>query len=429
VKLAKKPLVQNAFLRNNAVLFVGSILVGFGNYVYYPVLGRIMPPAPFGEVQALAALFTQLSLFLIVLGQVTVNIVANYDDEEKKQHILFELEKFAFMLSIGLSIVLAAFSWQLRSFFHFESALPFILLLFSLDISVPLAFRNAYLRAHKDFTGTSVSQLIGSFSKIALSAGLVIFGFKSAGAMGGIVISQVLSFWYAAVLAKKLGFHKPKDVPYWSKPDMRALAPELKYAGLVLISSLAITLLSSIDIFVVKHYFDPQTAGVYAGISTVAKIIFFLTGSISQVLLPSVKLNQTTKENFGYLVKSAILLIAIGGSAVIIFTVMAKNVVHILMGAKYITYAHLLPQLSLAMFLLSIVGLFISYYLALRKYLLSVIVSFGIVVTGWLMLVHHASLNEVVGDLVYGSVAMLGFIGAWRGVCAFRIRGRTNGEA
>jgi len=45
-----------------------------------------------------------------------------------------------------------------------------------------------------------------------------------------------------------------------------------------------------------------------------------------------------------------------------------------------------------------------------------------------LMLARHASFNEGVGDLVYGSLAMLGFIGAWRGACAFKIRGRTNGQ-
>jgi len=390
------------------------------------VMGRLMEPSGFGEVQALTALFTQLSLFLIVLGQVTVNIVANYEDEDKKQKVLFELEKLAFMLSFAIALVLCAFSWQLRAFFNFESVWPFIILLGALVISVPLAFRNAFLRAHKRFDSFSISQLIGSFTKVLLSAALVVIGFKSGGAMAGILLAQVLAFFYAAAVARRLGFFRPSSSSYRTKLDMAIIRPEIKYAGLVLLGSLAIALLSSIDIFVVKHYFDPHTAGEYAGISTVAKIIFFLTGSISQVLLPSVKLNQPATQNRGYLWKSLTLLCIIGGVAVIIFTVMAEKVVHILMGSAYATYVGYLPELSLAMFLLSIAGLFISYYLALRAYGLSVIVILGIAVTGWLMLVRHAQLGDIVSNLVYGSVALLFLIGIWRLMNILKVRRPTS---
>lgn len=420
MKQTLKTITGSTFLRHNAILFVGSLLVGFANYIYYPVLGRLLDPATFGEVQALTALFTQLSLFLIVLGQVTVNIVANYTDEDKKQLVLFELEKFALFLSAGLALLLMAFSWQLRDFFHFESAWPFIIILAGLVMSVPLSFRNAFLRAHKDFTSFSVSQLIGSFAKLGLSAFFVILGFKSIGAMGGILISQLIAFWYAATIARKLGFYKPASSRYLGKIDMSSIRPELKYGALVFIGSLAITLLSSVDIFVVKHYFDPQTAGEYAGISTVAKIIFFLTGSISQVLLPSIKLSNTIRENLSYLGKSLVLLTAIGGASVIIFTAFAEQVVHILMGSAYATYVEFLPELSLAMFLLSVAGLFISYYLALREYQLATVVILGIGVTGWLMVTRHNTLGDVVSNLVYGSIAMLALLGMWRLLLRFK---------
>lgn len=396
------------------MLFIGSIIVGVGNYIYYPILARFLEPVPFGEVQALAALFTQLSLFLIVLGQVTVSIVANYQDEDKKQRVLFELEKFALMISFALGAVLAAFSWQLRSFFQFESIIPFILLLIAIIISVPLAFRNAYLRAHKRFVSVSISQAIGAFAKVGLSVTLVVVGFKTSGAVGGIVVSQVLAFGYAAYKAHQLGFFKPKGSSYLAKPDLKIMVPELKYAVLVFVGSLTITLLSSIDVFVVKHYFDPHTAGEYAAISTVAKIIFFLTGSISQVMLPSVKINAPVRQNFIYFLKSLALLVSIGGVAVIIFTAMPKTIVHILMGPNYLAYAHFLPQLSLTMFLLSIVGLLISYYLALRKYQLIVVVGIGVIATSWLLVTKHASLQDVVSSLMYGSVVLLGLFGTWR---------------
>lgn len=409
-----KRITSSTFLRHNAIFFIGSLLVGVGNYLYYPVLARFLEPVPFGEVQALTALFTQLSLFLIVLGQVTVNVVANYDNEAKKQHILFELEKFAFMLSIGIAIVLAAFSWQLKTFFQFESVLPFMLILLAIVISVPLAFRNAFLRAHKRFASASVSLAISAFTKILFSVALVIIGLKSAGAIGGIVAAQGVAFFYAAMAAKKLGFFRPKNSTYLSAPDLKVMAPELKYTILVFVASMAITLLSSVDVFVVKHYFDPHTAGEYAAVSTVAKIILFLTGSIGQVMLPSVKVKNAARQNTMHLIKSMALLTGVGGLTVIIFTATPGTIVHILMGSDYLAYAHFLPKLSMTMFILSIVGLLISYYLALRKFQLIVVVSLGIAATGWLMVTRHSNLDDVVTSLLYGSVLMLSLFCAWR---------------
>ena len=71
------------FLRNNTIFFAGSVLVGALNYLYYPLIGRLVSPAVFGEIQTLVSLFLQFTIFLNVLGMITVNIMANYADKEK----------------------------------------------------------------------------------------------------------------------------------------------------------------------------------------------------------------------------------------------------------------------------------------------------------------------------------------------------------
>jgi O-antigen/teichoic acid export membrane protein len=402
------------FLRHNAIVFVGSVLVGVGNYIYYPILGRLLAPAAFGEVQALTALFMQLTIFLVVLGQVTVNIVANYTDEGKKQTVLFELERLALIISIVLFVILGALSWKLKAFFQFESTLPFILLLLAVVVSVPVAFRSAFLRAHKRFASASIAQLIGAFGKIALSVGLVLLGLESAGAMGGIVLAQLLMLGYAAYMARRLGWFRPSRSAYGSRPKLALLLPELKYALLVLVGSVAITLISTIDVFVVKHYFDPHTAGEYAGISTVAKIIFFLTASVTQVLLPSVRIAQSKRQNRSYLLKSLVLLLVIGGGATAIIMIFARIVVSVLMGANYLMYVSLLPQLSIVMFLLSIINLLIAYYLALRNYQVGIVMALGTCLVSALMIARHDSLLTIVNNLLYSSIGILLLFLAWR---------------
>src|SRR5687768_6360387 len=86
---------RSSFLRHNAIFFFGSVAVGAINYAYYPILGRMMDPTAFGELQVLVSLFLQFTIFLNVLGMITINIVTNYKDSEKAHRMIFEIEKLS----------------------------------------------------------------------------------------------------------------------------------------------------------------------------------------------------------------------------------------------------------------------------------------------------------------------------------------------
>lgn len=404
---------SSAFLKHNAILFLGSIVVGILNYAYYPILGRILDVQAFGEVQALVSLFLQLNIFLTVLGQVTVNVVANYDDPREKERVVYELEKLGLFMALAGTVVVALFGWKLKAFFNFDSAWPFVIVMGAVVASVPLAFRSAFLRGHKKFGASSMALIIGASGKIVLSSVLVWAGWSTFGAIFGLILAQLIAFGYAAYVARKVGFTRPSNVSIKSLPSWKVLAPEVRYGLLVLCGSLTVTVLSSIDIFVVKHFFDAETAGQYAGVSTVARMIFFLTASIAQVLLPSVKINNPAKQNTSLFIKSMVLLGTLGGGALLIFILFSKQIVTILMGHAYTTYAHLLGELSVVMFVISIINLIVSYYIALRRYQVSIIVVLGAAFTVALLAVQHQTLDAVVNSLLYGSVTMLGMFALW----------------
>ena len=68
-----KKLIKDDFLKNNAIFFIGSMAVAVLNYLYHPILGRMMSVEDFGEVQSLISLFIQLSIFMGVFNIITVN--------------------------------------------------------------------------------------------------------------------------------------------------------------------------------------------------------------------------------------------------------------------------------------------------------------------------------------------------------------------
>jgi O-antigen/teichoic acid export membrane protein len=398
-----KILKRNSFLRHNIVFFLGSVVVGVLNYAYYPVLGRMMSPGSFGEIQVLVSLFLQFTIFLNVLGMITVNITTNYSNTQKAHRIIFELEKLAAYGALAIVAVTIFAGDFLRAQLQFDSSMPFFALALALLVSIPLTFRTSFIRGKKAFGIASLSQLIGAFIKVAFSALLVALGLGVTGAMFGIVAAQIAAFLYAARWAARLGFDRPADTHYGTLPNLKVVASEIKYAGVVFVGLLSITLLMSIDVIVVKYFFDAHTAGLYAGIAAVARIVFFFAVPLSQVLMPMVKQSRPQSENMILLGKSVALTVLICGPVVGLCWLFPGTVITLLMGASYVQYAELLPVLALVVFIISLVNLVFMYYLTLRQKTVTLIGIIGFVVSLSIMIMWHDTLHAIVYGLLFTS--------------------------
>ncbi|HSX16136.1 MAG TPA: oligosaccharide flippase family protein [Candidatus Saccharimonadales bacterium] len=404
---------SSTFLKHNAIFFFGALAAGALNYVFYPIMARLLPTGSFGEVQALFSLFAQINIFLSVLGLLTVNIVANRSAPKERDEVIIELEKLALLIGLALLVASVFAGGLLQRFFHFGSPWPFAGLALAALVSVPLMFRGAYLRGRQAFLLVSVLAIVAAGGDLVVSILFVLLGWGTTGVMAGLVAAQFAAFVCAAWTARRKGFSGSRRETLFKLPDMRLVAPELRYALVVLACSLTITGLYSVDTIVMKHWFDARTAGLYAGIATIARIIIFITGTIPQVLLPSVKLHQSLAHNRQVLLKSLVLLGAIGGTVLLVFSTMPRFVVGTLMGGSFLAYAGLLPRLGLMVFVISVINLFISYHLALRRYGVALVAASGVAVTAALLALEHQTPVAVVDDLLYGGAAMGLLLGVW----------------
>ena len=404
--LLRKLIMSSPFLRHNAVFFMGSLGVAALNYLYYPVLGRMLPPAEFGEVQTLVSIFTQAAIFLSILTYVTVHITVNARNEAERNETLLALEHSALLAGgavLGVSLLGVPL---LQSFFHFSSVWPFIALIAALGLSIPLMVRMSYLRGRKQYLKSSLADGVGSAAKLILSAVLVVVGLKSFGAMIGLALSQILSLavatWWA-YRAGLRGFGLKR-----SHLNMEALRPQLRYAGAVFLALASVTALFSLDMFAIKHYFSPEQAGLYAGMTTVARIVFFVTAPFTGVLLTMVGLKQSRAKNLLWLFGTLVLTCTVGGAAVLFLVMLPELTIRLLVGGKYLMYAQYLPKLALAMLLLGIANTLLMYQIALRRYtsgFLAIAVTFFTVV---FVAVRHNVPGQVVDDVLVGSTALAG---------------------
>lgn len=400
------------FFKYNLVFFIGSVSVGALNYLYYPVIGRLMTPSAFGEVQTLISLFLQLTIFLNVLSLVAVNLIANNKDK-RAQRIVTELQLAALWIA-GFGLLITAIATPvLQSSFRFSSGWPFILLAVALLAAVPFTFQTAYLRAQKRFAATSTANLVVAGGKLLLSAAFVLIGFGTAGAIGGLIAAQIIGLLYALSKTKL----QPRKIitllrQHWW-PNLGLLAGELRYVGYALAGLLAVTLLLSLDVVLVKYFFDAHTAGLYAGVATVARIIFFLTASVAQVLLPSVKLGASTSANHSLLVKSLLILSGLSLPVLLFAWLFPSFVMGLLMGSQYLALSHLLAPLSLAIFFVSILNLLVSYCLALRHYTPIILTVIGTAATYAAMMIWHDSPQAIVTILLWGSAGVTSMVAMW----------------
>lgn len=399
-----KPKIDSAFLRHNAILFAGSVLVGALNYLYYPIVGRILKPADFGEVQTLISLFLQLTIFLTVIGVVGTNIVTHYKKAQQRDQIFFNLEKLCIIVALSFLVVSLVTSPFLKQALNFNSAWPFVLLALSVAVSVPLFLRLAFLRGKQQFLAVSLSQIISAIGKLILSWILVVVGLGTMGAMLGLVAAQIVAAAYTWLKAHKAGLSSQVIKNYLSLPDLKNIVPELKFSFFVLIGSLGVIALFSVDVIIVKYFFDANTAGLYAGVATVGRTVFFLTASVAQVLLASVGNSPKHKT---LLVKSLVLITLVTVPIFALFCMFPSEIVSLLMGQQYSQYAFLLPLLVVANFTISIINLLVLYFLALRRAIASVVAIMGFVASCVLMILNHDSLNSIVYNLLIGSSVTL----------------------
>jgi len=398
-----KRALRDEFVKNNIVLFIGSVTVAFLNYLYHPVLGRLMNVADFGEVQVIISLFMLTGVLGGVVKNVIVNITANEEEGDNQKEVILMLGKLSIYLVLLFSFLVIVFSNFFRQELNFHSYWPFITLALIISWSMAFNVRQAVLQGLSRFWEISISGAIVSLGRLGFAVIFIYLGWSSFGAIFGLLLAQMLAFYYVFLKTRQ---HLKLNAAKHIKIDGR-VKKELWYGLSILISSIAVTFLYTFDVVLVKYFFSADEAGLYSGIATVGRIIFFLTASISVVLLSAVKIDKAKKENLKTLTKGLLLTISLGGTALLTFYAFHDMVVGLLIGHKYLFYSKYLFKLGILSFLASIINLIFVYFFALRnKRILfpSLAAPLFVII---LTIFNHETITSVVNNFIFGSIFVL----------------------
>lgn len=404
-------LLSQDFIRHNALFFAGTLSISLLNYLYYPAIGRLVSVSDFGEIQALISLFMELGVVLTVFGYITTNIVNNHQGKADKIILLTELERLALFVALVLFSIITISSFYLKTSLQFTSTIPLLGIGVLIILNVPSTFRTYYLQGEKRLKEVSVGGIIFAAGKLALSAGLIVIGWRVLGAVAGYILAQIATLYYVASRTHGRLPSVRSTIPMHLErlkfqTERRLLKKELLYGVFILVLLLAITVLYTFDAIIVRQYFDPKQAGFFSGISAVARIVFFVTASVAGVLIASVKLKNTAPENRHVLLKSMLLIMIIGGVTVSAFVMFPELLVSMLIGKDYVVYAGLLPLMAVSMLFCSFNNLIFSYQIALRRFEALIPACIGLLVLIWLCFTHHTHLQQIVYNFLLANLAV-----------------------
>ncbi|MBS3168842.1 oligosaccharide flippase family protein [Candidatus Woesearchaeota archaeon] len=280
-------------------------------------------------------------------------------DNASISNLFVRSTKKVILLGIILFVITLLLSWLLADFFRLPIGvvwivaltIPFILL-------VPIA--RGMLQGIQNFKKLGINFITEAFAKFIFGLILVFLGFGIFGAVFGITAAYITSFILGYFVLKK----------YWKKTNRTVDSKEVyKYSWPVFVVLLTLTLFYSLDIMLVKHYFDAVQSGFYAAFAILGRIIFFASFSLVFVLFPkSVEAHALGKTNTKLLKKSLILVSIVSIAGLLVYLLLPKLVVLILFGSKYLEITKYVFPFGIIMMLFSFVYVLSFYNLSINRY-------------------------------------------------------------
>jgi len=401
-------IIKIDLVKHNLIFFVGTFVISVFNYLYYPILGRLVSVVEFGEIQATISIFMQLGILLTAFGYVVANITNNSHASASKQNIIL-LERVTLGLSILVLLALVLLGGQLRSSLQFTSITPLLLVGVLVILNVPSTTRSYVLQGMKKLRDVSISGIIFSIGKLVLTVALIMVGMSVEGAIIGYILAQVATLVYLTVRSKSFfpGLQHSFNLSLKFK-GIGGIKKELQFGVVVLFLLAALAILYSFDVVIARLFLSPEAAGEYSGISSIARIIYFATASVAGVLIASVAVKDTRQRSRRVLLGSLGMVGAVGLFILAIFTFLPTESVTVLLGASYAHVSYLLPITGLFMFIASVNNLLVTFQITRRKYETIIPVLVGMIVLVISLLLKHGGVQDLImGYLVSNLVVFV----------------------
>lgn len=389
-------------LSNSSVVFVGTIISSFCAYLFNMLMGRYLGPVQYGE---LTAILSMLSIVTVISGAVFI-ISMRYSSEFYNEGLIKVLKRFFLFLTKNLLIIgiflflLGVLSAKpIGRFFSISQTSPLIIGFISIVFGLLIVINRGFLQGIQKFLAVSSIGVLEMGLRLLLGVSLVLIGFKLNGAISAIVLATVIAYGVSFIPLSKI--FKSKSADSKSRNFKFNKKEIINYSWPTLLASFFLAMAMNIDIILVKHYFDPETAGIYSAISTIAKIILYATAPIVGVMFPMVSEKKVKGDKHFKIFLFSLLLTLVGSLIILaLYMIAPAKVILVLYGSKYISLYQLLPEAGLFIAFYALSSLLANYFMVIKNF--KFLIAFGLALAVQIILIalYHPSLTHVVRILI-----------------------------
>ncbi|MFN8412037.1 MAG: oligosaccharide flippase family protein [Anaerolineales bacterium] len=214
------------------------------------------------------------------------------------------------------------------------------------------------LQGQTNFKILAISYQVEMWTRLLVSIGLVALGLSVNGAVIGISLSFVFT-WFTARMAVK-GLSTKEGISKEIRTELIAFAMP------VLVSQLGQILINNSDVILVKRFYVAEKAGQYAALALIGRIVFFATWSVVTTMFPIVAQKQKKGEPHGHLLWLSLgIVLGVSAPVVLLTLTIPEWIVKVLFGSQYLGIAPLLWLYALATALYAMANVVINYRLSL----------------------------------------------------------------
>ncbi len=365
VRTLERPQQSHALvLGGSLIMLIGTGVVSVVNFGYQVTMARTLGPALFGDVSVVATLLMLASAITQSFQLVCAKFVARNQSHEGKTAVYGRLMKRAWMAGIAVAVVLVLARGAVTSLFRLNTPALIIFLAVAVSFSVPTGVKRGGLQGLCNFQSLNSNFVLEAVVKLVAALVLVGVGYGVYGAVGAMTISVVAAFIFTPVSFPQT-LVSSACIPASFREGFQAI---LFSAGQVLINN--------VDILLVKYFFSPEDAGLYAAVALFGRLLYYSSWAIITAMFPVSAGVQPDEKTNRVLLTPLLLVLAMSVGFVLMLLVVPHFLITLVFGESFIRAGSLLALYATAAALYSLSVVLITYEMS-RK----------IANTGWLQLV------------------------------------------
>lgn len=393
MKKRMREVIKHPLISGSIVIFMGAIFANFLNFLFNIFMSRNLSIADYG---ILASLNSLVLIFALIADSFAPTIVyfagAHFakGEHQKIGGIFFQANKIAILFG-GLSfLTFALFAGYIGSFFNIDSRFLITLTGIIIFFGFMGSLNRGILQAKLLFKYLSFVNAFSAVIKLIVGVLLVLLGLRVAGAMLGFLLSFFTIF--VLIFIPLRGFLKRKS------PVLIDIKKLFSYGSPTVLALCGLTFFITTDILLVKHFFPPREAGIYAGLSLVGKVIYFFSAPVATVMFPLIVQKYTRLENYHNTFKLSLLFVFLPSLALtMLYFIFPQFIIKLfLKNPEYLQVSYLLGYFGIFMTLYVMLYIFTNFYLSIKKTKVYLPILVGAILQAVLLWFFHKTFFEVI---------------------------------